>query len=51
MDKKVIMVSIVVIGALSALAMVQGESNLAGVGLGGIVGFLSNNALENKDLI
>lgn len=47
MDKDIITAEIVVIvGALSAVALYMGQVELAAVGLGGLVGFISQNKLN-----
>ena len=47
MDKTVQMEIIGIVGILSAIALWQGQTELATAGVGGLIGFLSNNLIQS----
>lgn len=48
MDKSVQIEIIAVIAILSGIALYIGQNEIATAGVGGLIGFLSNNIIEGK---
>lgn len=46
MDKTVQIEIIAIVGVLSAIALYMGQTELATAGIGGLIGFLSNNIVN-----
>lgn len=48
MDKTVQIAIIAAVAVLSGMALYSGQNEIATAGVGGLIGFLSNNIIEGK---
>lgn len=46
MDKTVQIEIIMIVGILSGIALFKGQYEIASLGIGGLIGFISNNQLQ-----
>lgn len=51
MDKTVQMEVIAIVGVLSAMALYVGQTEMASLGIGGLVGFLSAEQLRQGEVV